>query len=202
MDIPIVESLWRPAEAIKVTRNENNIAVPIILLVISAIVSAISGAISTFSLPKGIISQSFKAIANPGVAAIFTFVAVLIGGLLLGLYLMMVMRALNTRSSYFAGVATMAHTAMPTSLAFLIFSILALGGKIGIVIGTIIALIFLALAAGTLYNATREFFETDMVTALVGVSAFIASLTIIWMLLIFKGISLVKAPATPKLFSI
>jgi len=202
MAIPIVESLWKPTEAIDITRNDGNMGTPIVLLVIAAVLSAISGAILTFALPrKGALT---KVPLNPGIVAAVSFIGVLVGGLLLGLYLMMVMRALNTRSTYFAGVATVAHTAMPASLGFLIFSILSLGQLPGMIVGGIIALIFLALSAGTLYNATREFFETDMITALVGVSAFTASIALLAVLISMKGITFIKptmptVPTAPSL---
>ncbi|RLF38505.1 MAG: hypothetical protein DRN00_03995 [Thermoplasmata archaeon] len=93
---------------------------------------------------------------------------------------------------------------MPASLGFLIFSILSLGQLPGMIVGGIIALIFLALSAGTLYNATREFFETDMITALVGVSAFTASIALLAVLISMKGITFIKptmptVPTAPSL---
>ena len=182
MAIPIMEAFWKPQEAIEETKKEKNLSVPIVYLIIAGILTAISFALLGYSA-GGTVSSEGRPLAqllnNPGIAAVGGFLIVLIGGLLGGLYYMLVMSALKTKSDYFAGVATLAHTAMPASLGLLIVSILSLIPKAGPIIGAIIGLIFFALSAGTLYNATREFFETDMITALVGVTAFSLSISMV-----------------------
>ena len=183
MTIPIVEAFWKPQEAIEEIKKERNLSVPIVYLVIAGILTAISFAIFSYSVGGTVSLEKRPLLAqllnNPGIAAVGGFLIVLIGGLLGGLYYMLVMGALKTKSDYFAGVATLAHTAMPASLGLLIVSILSLIPKAGPIIGAIIGLIFFALSAGTLYNATREFFETDMITALVGVTAFSLSISMV-----------------------
>ncbi|HEX17157.1 MAG TPA: YIP1 family protein [Thermoplasmatales archaeon] len=182
MAIPIVEAFWKPQEAIEEIKKERNLSVPIVYLIIAGILTAISFALLGYSA-GGTVSSEGRPLAqllnNPGIAAVGGFLIVLIGGLLGGLYYMLVMGALKTKSDYFAGVATLAHTAMPASLGLLIVSILSLIPKAGPIIGAIIGLVFFALSAGTLYNATREFFETDMITALVGVTAFSLSISMV-----------------------
>ena len=198
MAVPIVEAFWRPQEAIEDVKKEGNLSTPIIYLIIAGILTAISLALLSYSM-GGTVSSAAKVaqlLSNPGMGAISGFLLVFIGGLLGGLYYMLVMRALKTESDYFAGVATLAHTAMPASLGLLILSILSLVPKVGVIIGAIIALIFFALSAGTLYNATKEFFETDMVTAFVGVSAFVLSISLIILLSVISVIPYLPKPAT------
>ena len=181
MAVPIVEAFWKPQEAIEEVKKERNLSTPIIYLLIAGILTAISLAILSYNVGGTISSETKLAqmLSNPGIAAVAGFLLVFVGGLLGGLYYMLVMGALRTESDYFAGVATIAHTAMPASLGLLILSILSLIPKVGAIVGAIIGLIFFALSAGTLYNATREFFDTDMITAFVGVSAFVLSMSVI-----------------------
>lgn len=181
MAVPIVEAFWKPQEAIEEVKKERNLSTPIIYLLIAGILTAISLAILSYNVGGTISSETKLAqmLSNPGIAAVAGFLLVFVGGLLGGLYYMLVMDALRTESDYFAGVATIAHTAMPASLGLLILSILSLIPKVGAIVGAIIGLIFFALSAGTLYNATREFFDTDMITAFVGVSAFVLSMSVI-----------------------
>jgi len=199
MAVPIVEAFWKPEEAIEDVKKERNLSTPIIFLIIAGILTAISLALLSYSM-SGTISSTETRVAQflskPWMAAISGFLLVFIGGLLGGLYYMLVMRALKTESDYFAGVAALAHTAMPASLGLLIFSILTMIPKAGVIIGAIIGLIFFALSAGTLYNATREFFETDMVTALVGVSAFGLAVGVIIALSAISGIPYLPKPST------
>jgi len=198
MAVPIVEAFWRPQEAIEEVKKEGSLSTPIIYLVIAGILTAISLAILSYSVGGTISSETKFAqlLSNPGIAAAGGFLIVFVGGLLGGLYYMLVMGALKTESDYFAGVAALAHTAMPASLGLLIFSILTLIPTAGVIIGAIIGLIFFALSAGTLYNATREFFETDMVTALVGVSAFGLAVGVIIALSAISGIPYLPKPST------
>ena len=181
MAVPIVEAFWKPQEAIEGVKKERNLSTPIIYLLIAGILTAISLAILSYNVGGTISSETKLAqmLSNPGIAAVAGFLLVFVGGLLGGLYYMLVMDALRTESDYFAGVATIAHTAMPASLGLLILSILSLIPKVGAIVGAIIGLIFFALSAGTLYNATREFFDTDMITTFVGVSAFVLSMSVI-----------------------
>jgi len=181
MAVPIVEAFWKPQEAIEEVKKERNLSTPIIYLLIAGILTAISLAILSYNVGGTISSETKLAqmLSNPGIAAVAGFLLVFVGGLLGGLYYMLVMDALRTESDYFAGVATIAHTAMPASLGLLILSILSLIPKVGAIVGAIIGLIFFALSAGTLYNATREFFDTDMITTFVGVSAFVLSMSVI-----------------------
>ena len=199
MAVPIVEAFWKPEEAIEDVKKERNLSTPIIFLIIAGILTAISLALLSYSM-SGTISSTETRVAQllskPWMAAISGFLLVFIGGLLGGLYYMLVMRALKTESDYFAGVATLAHTAMPSSLGLLILSVLSLIPKVGLIIGAIVALVFFALSAGTLYNATREFFETDMITAFVGVSAFVLSISVIILLSVVSAIPHLPKPAT------
>ncbi|HEC86306.1 MAG TPA: hypothetical protein ENI49_00300 [Thermoplasmatales archaeon] len=203
----IVEAFWKPQEDIEEVKKEKSLATPIIYLLIAGILTAISAPIFTYSMSSirsavyasGSVGSMLS--AGPGVAAILGFLMVFLGGLLGGLYYMLVMRALKTESDYFAGVATIAHTAMPASLGFLILSVLSLLPMVGIIIGAIISLIFFALSAGTLYNATREFFETDMITAFVGVSAFALSMVVIIYLFTFSMMTtlMTSLPTMPSM---
>lgn len=197
MEIPVADAIWNPQVAIEEVKKDGDIKTPFVLLLIASIVAAIAGAISAYSLAgKGLIAKALgKAGVSPSVGwlAVGAFLIVLIGGLLSAFYYMLVMKALNTKYSYFAGIGTIAMTAMPASIGYLVLSILGLGGTIGAVIGLIIAVAFIALAVGTLYNATKIFFETDMITAFVGVSAFIMTMAIMVWPLIFRVISRVAA---------
>ncbi|HDD56988.1 MAG: hypothetical protein DRN09_00580 [Thermoplasmata archaeon] len=199
----IVEAFWKPQEDIEEVKKEGNLSTPIIYLLIAGILTAISLAILSYSVGGTISSETKLAqlLSNPGIAAAGGFLIVFVGGLLGGLYYMLVMRALKTESDYFAGVATIAHTAMPASLGFLILSVLSLIPMVGITIGVVISLIFFALSAGTLYNATREFFETDMVTALVGVSAFALSMIVVIYLFTFSMMTtfMTSLPTMPSM---
>ena len=201
MAVPIVEAFWKPQEAIEEVKKERNLSTPIIYLLIAGILTAISLAILSYSVGGTISSETKLAqmLSNPGIATAAGFLLVFVGGLLGGLYYMLVMGALRTESDYFAGVATIAHTAMPASLGLLILSILSLIPKVGVIIGAIIGLMFFALSAGTLYNATREFFETDMVTALVGVSAFALSMSVIIFAITFSLIPSLPKTITPQM---
>ena len=201
MAVPIVEAFWKPQETIEEVKKERNLSTPIIYLLIAGILTAISLAILSYNVGGTISSETKLAqmLSNPGIAAAAGFLLVFVGGLLGGLYYMLVMGALRTESDYFAGVATIAHTAMPASLGMIILSVFSLIPVVGLIVGAIIALAFFALSAGTLYNATREFFETDMVTALVGVSAFALSMSVIIFAITFSLIPSLPKTITPQM---
>lgn len=195
MKVPIGDVIWNPQMAVEEVKKDGNIKTPIVILLIAAIISAISGAISAYSTAgKGVFSKimenlGFSGGTSAGWGAIVSFLMVFIGGLIIAVYHMMVMKALNTKASYFGGVGTIAMTAMPASVGYLILAILGLAGVYGALIGAIIAAIFTALAAGTLYYATKTFFETDMITAFIGVSAFVVSIGIVALPAIMKVLS-------------
>ncbi|MEW6070733.1 MAG: YIP1 family protein [Candidatus Thermoplasmatota archaeon] len=176
--VNIGKAILKPEEAIKEIK-ERKLGGSILLLLIAAIVTTISAVIWVASL-----NLRFPYFQNNfgnmlAIGAVGAFIGVFVGGLLGGLYLQLVMRALGAKSDYFAGLSVVSYTAVPLSIACVIASVLTFVPKgIGGVITLIIATVFIALALGTLYNSIKQFFNTDMITAFVGVSVLVATLVL------------------------
>jgi hypothetical protein len=176
--VSIWKAILKPEEAIKEIK-ERKLGSSILLLLIAAIIVTIASAIWIVSLSRNFpyVQNNFGNVLAIGATSAFSLVFV--GGLLCALYLQLVMRALGAKSDYFAGLSAISYTAAPLSIACLIASVLSFVPRgIGGVIALVIAAIFVALALGTLYNSTKQFFNTDMITAFVGVCALVATLAI------------------------
>ncbi len=171
-----------PGDAIKIAKKVGSTGTSIGVLALSALIFAIVSVIGTtkfMALFPGTIP--YTAGVSTGAAAVITFLMIFIGGLFFGWILHLVMNVLGTKSSYFAGITTIAYPLMLLSVANLVAVGAGYIPYIGGIIAFLIVLIFGCMAFALTYRAIKELFKTDMITAFVG-------LVIVWGAVIAAGL--------------
>lgn len=171
-----------PGEAIRIAKKIGSTGTSIGVLALAALVFAIISAIGTtkiMSLFPGAIPYTTG--VSTGIAAVVTFVIIFIGGLFFSWILQLVMKVLDTKSTYFAGVTTIAYPLLLLSIANLI----AIGAGyipyVGGIVAFLVSLIFACMAFALTYRAIKELFGTDIITAFIG-------LLVVWAAIIAAGL--------------
>jgi hypothetical protein len=154
--------LTQPEKAIAEAKKERNLAKSVGILVASAILLAIATLVGV---------SPVRSATNFGAAsALGVFLLVVVGGLFLGWIVKIAITTLGGTGKYFEGLTVVSYSCLPISIGVLIAFIASVAGTIGKVISFVALAFFGVLSAAIMYRAIKDFFKTDMVTALVGVS--------------------------------
>jgi hypothetical protein len=171
-----------PGDAITIAKKIGSTGTSIGVLGLSALIFAIVSALGTtkiMSIFPGAIP--YTAGVSTGIAAVVTFVMIFIGGLFFSWILSIVMKVLDTKSSYFAGVTAVAYPLLLLSVANLVAMGAGYVPYFGGIIAFLITLIFTCMAFALTYRAIKDLFKTDMMTAFIG-------LLVVWAAIIAAGL--------------
>ncbi|MCC7552568.1 hypothetical protein KO317_02790 [Candidatus Micrarchaeota archaeon] len=180
-----INLIWKPNLAVDEAVKKKEIKDSIVVLIIGAILMALA-----FAILFSNIAASFTSLNIIGLVffAIICAVLIILAGLIKGFFLYKVMEALGTKSSYFAGVSTFAYSLVPISVGFLLASLLFKIPDLGMLLAFLIATPFVLLGTATMYNGVKTFFKTDMIIALVGVSAFMLGVLLVFYFVLIYSI--------------
>ena len=155
------------------SKREVDLTKSIGILVVAAVVFAIASVIGAQQFSSMIPSR----IATLGLAGmgIGMFILIFIGGLFYGWLLQLTMTVLTGKGRYVDGLTAIAYTVFSLSIGAIISSILAYIPIAGMVIAFAVMSIFGVIGYGLIYKLTKMLFETDMITAFVGIAVLIAA---------------------------
>jgi hypothetical protein len=162
--------LTSPEKAIAEAKKEKNIVKSVGILVAAAILLAIAALVGITPIPM---------LARFGAeSAVGVFILVIVGGLFLGWIVKTAMITLGGTGKYFEGLTVVAYSALPISIGVLIAAIVSSIQVIGVVISFVALAFFGVLGIAIMYRSIKDFFKTDMITALVGVSVIYLAIAI------------------------
>ena len=171
--------LFNPIEVLEKEKEEKNTVKSIVILLVASAVLALSAAIGIFRVLSSVLGTTgfdlgyFGAGLGTGIVAVIVFVLVFIGGLFFGLVLKMIFTVLGGEGGYFEGLSVIAYSLLPFSIGALISSVCTFIPFVGGVISFAALAIFGAVAYATLYRASKELFNTDMITSFIGITVLV-----------------------------
>lgn len=163
----MIEIITNPGEALLKAKQEKNLGFS---FAVAGLAAAFIAAgffllyLSTFSSSTIATSSGAETFM---VIIVFTFV--IIAELLLGSLASIVMKILGAKGGFFEGITVIGYSLFVASIGYLVFGLFSFIPLIGALIAGAIVLFFFGIAFAIMYKGLKELFETDMITALVGV---------------------------------
>lgn len=103
------------------------------------------------------------------------FLTVFIGGLFFSWIFMKIMNSLGGEGGFYEGVSSLAYPLLMVSIGVLITLVTSfVPTYIGNLLGFLVIAVTFSVAYGSLFNFAKQLFETDMITAFIGVSVLMA----------------------------
>lgn len=183
--------LLNPVETILKAKEEKDMVRSILILLVASVLLGLAAAIAILAVPLGdldIPTGGFMAI-GAGIMAVVVFILVFIAGLFSGLVLRLVFTILGGEGTYFEGLTVVAYSLLPLSIGMIVTSLAIHVPFVGGIIAFVFFAIFSAVAYATMYRAAKELFETDMITAFVGISVIAAVMILSLYVLILSTIA-------------
>lgn len=175
-----IDYLKNPNEAVEEIAGKEMLEGSVGILALASVIFAVDGIIGiemlrdmalTVQGPEVVLSLLKLGQLN---LAVELFAAVLVGGLFFGWITKLIMNLLGAEGSYFDGLTTIAYPVLAVSVGILLAMLFSYIPLIGTVLSFIAVAVFFTIGYASLYRFAKELFDTDMITAFVGISVLMA----------------------------
>lgn len=175
-----IDYLKNPSGAIEEIKEKEMHEGSVGIMALAAILFAINSAIALNLLnmmPVSVTGPSFVVkILNMGMVnlGVLVFFTVFLGGLFFGWVTKTIMNLLGGEGGYFEGLTTIAYPVLAATVGILVAMVLSYIPVVGTLLAFITIAVSFSVAYASMYRFAKELFDTDMITAFVGISVLFA----------------------------